>query len=46
MDESLFWLEILSESGIENSELVMILMREASELISIFVVTLKTVKSR
>jgi site-specific recombinase XerD len=42
----LYWLEILSESGIENSELVKILMKEASELISIFVVTLKTAKSR
>jgi four helix bundle protein len=45
-DKSLSWLEILSENGIENGELVKILLREASELISIFVVTLKTAKSR
>jgi four helix bundle protein len=44
-DESLYWLEILSESGVVKVELVKSLMAEANELISIFVVTLKTAKA-
>jgi four helix bundle protein len=45
-DESLYWLEIFSESSIVKRELVINLMKEADELISIFVATLKTAKGR
>jgi four helix bundle protein len=45
-DESLYWLEILSEINIVKRELVIPLMKEADELVSIFVATLKTAKSR
>ncbi len=45
-DESLYWLEILSESGTVKCELVKPLMGDADELISIFVATLKTAKDK
>ena len=40
----MYWLEILSESNIVKHESVNPLMGEANELVSIFVVTLKTAK--
>ena len=45
-DESLYWLEILSESSTVKCELVAPLMKEADELVSIFVATLKTAKGK
>ncbi len=46
-DETLFWLEMIEESKIINhhSE-IKYLQREANELVSIFVASVKTVKSR
>ena len=43
-DECLYWLEILSESQIVNASLLEELMKEADELVGIFVVSLKTAK--
>ena len=43
-DESLYWLEILSETQIVNASLFEELMKEADELVGIFVVSLKTAK--
>lgn len=46
-DESLFWLELINESGLQiNSEELEILMTEADELTAIFVSSIKTVKNR
>ena len=46
-DETLFWLELIEESGIidQKSEIIN-LLREANELVSIFVASAKTVKNR
>ena len=43
-DESLYWLEILSETQILNASLLEQLMKEADELVGIFVASLKTAK--
>ena len=43
-DESLYWLEILSETQIVKASLLEELMKEADELVGIFVVSLKTAK--
>ena len=43
-DETLFWLELLIESGAANREKTAPLLREANELVSIFVASLRTAK--
>jgi four helix bundle protein len=43
-DESLFWLELLLESGIVGQERVRPLLKESNELVSIFVASLLTAK--
>ncbi len=43
-DETLFWLEILSETKVIKANLLESLMKEADELVAIFVVSLKTAK--
>jgi len=43
-DESLFWLELLVESGIAVSEKLRPLLKESDELVSIFVASLRTAK--
>jgi four helix bundle protein len=43
-DESLFWLELLEESGIAPPEKLRPLLKESNELVSIFVASLRTVK--
>lgn len=43
-DESLFWLELLVESGIVKKEKLELLMAEANELTSIIVSSIKTAK--
>ena len=43
-DESLYWLEILSETQIVKADLLEPLMEEASELVAIFVTSIKTAK--
>jgi len=46
-DETLFWLEMIEESKIINQQSEIIhLKKEANELISIFVASVKTVKQR
>ncbi len=45
-DESLYWLEILDESGMTKAELVKPLMAEANELVAIFVASLNTAKGK
>jgi len=45
-DESLYWLEILTETKVLKADLVAPLMAEARELIAIFVSSLTTAKGR
>ena len=45
-DESLFWLEVLIESKIINTEVVTKLLKEANELTSIFTASRKTAKTK
>jgi four helix bundle protein len=43
-DESLFWLELLVEAEIASSDAVRLAIKEANELVSIFVTSLRTAK--
>ena len=43
-DESLFWLELLIDAGIARSESISLPLKEANELVSIFVASLRTAK--
>jgi four helix bundle protein len=43
-DETLFWLEILSETNGVNTEKLLPLMQEARELMAIFIASLNTAK--
>ena len=43
-DETVFWLDLLLESGIGNQDSVKLVMNEADELTSIFVTSLCTAK--
>ena len=43
-DETLFWVELLQESGIAQPEKMFAVHREANELVSIFVASLRTAK--
>ncbi|MFB3884225.1 MAG: four helix bundle protein [Thermodesulfobacteriota bacterium] len=45
-DESLYWMEILNENRILNSKPLPGLMKEAKELIAIFVSSLNTARGR
>lgn len=44
--ESLYWLEVITEAGLLENVKTDILMKEANELVSIFVATVKTVKAK
>ena len=44
-DESLYWLEILRDSGIFPDESVHVLIMEADELVAIFAASYKTAKA-
>jgi len=46
LEETMYWLELLSESGIVKSEMLSDLMKETDELIAILVTSVKTIKSR
>ncbi len=46
LDETEYWLELLSESGTVNPATVEPLQKETNELIAIFVTIVKKVKSR
>jgi len=43
-DESLFWLELLVDAGIAHPDRVAVPLKEANELVSIFVASLRTAK--
>jgi hypothetical protein len=43
-DETLFWLELLVDSGVARPEKTAPILREANELVSIFVASLRTAK--
>ncbi len=43
-DESLFWMELLVESGLIREQLVEDLRREATEILAIVVSSIKTVR--
>lgn len=43
-DETLFWIDLLVESGIAKAERVASVQREANELVSIFVASIRTAK--
>lgn len=43
-DETLFWLELLAESGLAQPDQIAPLRQEANELVSIFVASLRTAK--
>jgi four helix bundle protein len=43
-DESLFWLELINESGIYNSKLLDKIIKEANELTAIFTASGKTAR--
>ena len=45
-DESVFWLELMSETGVISAVRVADLLQEANELVAIFAASLRTVKSR
>ncbi|MBO0719411.1 MAG: four helix bundle protein [Blastocatellia bacterium] len=45
-DESIFWIEVLIESGLLRRELVQNLMEEADQLVSIFVASINTARGR
>ena len=45
-DESLYWLELLDETNVLKAGLLAPLMREADELVAIFVTSLNTAKTR
>jgi four helix bundle protein len=46
LDETIYWLELLIESGIVPSQRLEPLITEANELIAIIVTSVKTVKKR
>lgn len=43
-DETLFWLELLVDTGTSAPDKARLLMREANELVAIFVASLRTAK--
>lgn len=43
-DETLFWIELLAESGVAQAEKLALVRKEANELVSIFVASLRTPK--
>ncbi len=45
-DESMYWLEVSEEAGLLPQRLTGGLIKEANELVSIFVATVKTVKNK
>jgi four helix bundle protein len=46
LEETLYWLELLEESGIVVGDRVSILQKEANELMAIMVASVKTAKAR
>lgn len=46
LDESMYWLELLTDTGIVATERVAPLMRDADELIAMTVSSVRTIKSK
>ena len=46
LEETMYWFELLVDSGIVKAELLSDLMKEANELTAILVTSVKTVKGR
>jgi four helix bundle protein len=46
LEETMYWLELLADSGIVKAELLGDLMKEADELTAILVASVKTIKAR
>ncbi len=46
LEETVYWLELLVESGIVNADLLAVLMKESDELTAILVTSAKTMKAR
>ena len=46
MDEAIYWLELISESGIVAKTRLSAIQREANELAAIFVTSAKTAKAK
>ena len=46
LEETVYWLELLGESGIIKADQLIYLIKEADELIAILVSSVKTVKQR
>lgn len=44
-DETMYWLEVMSETGLIDTNIATTLIKEANELVSIFVATVKTTKA-
>ena len=44
-DEAQFWLELIKEMNVSNDQTVIELIKEADELVAIFVASIKTTKS-
>jgi len=43
-DESLFWIDLLTDAGVTSTDNVRLLRTEANELVAIFVASLRTAK--
>jgi len=46
LEETVYWLELLAESGIVSQPLIGTLLKEADELMAIFVSSVKTAKTQ
>ena len=46
LEESVYWMELLCDSGIVKAERLRDLMKESNEIIAILVTSVKTLKSR
>lgn len=46
LEETMYWFELLVDSGIVKTELLTELMKEADELAAILVTNVKTIKAR
>jgi four helix bundle protein len=45
-DESVYWLELLAESGIMSDEATELLRREGNEIVAMIVASIKTIRTR
>ena len=45
-DESMYWLEVITDANLLDASITHPLLKEANELVSIFVSTVKTVKAK